>query len=392
MSVRVETNIGNLVVELFCQEAPIACRNFLKLCKLKYYNWCIFHHVERDFIAQSGDPTGTGQGGVRLEAVLEPKATPYFAQELVKALRHTGRGVLGMANAGKDCNGSQFYIQLANRPLAYLDGQKTVFGRVVEGLEVLEKLNAAFVDGGGRPLQDIYIKRTVLLDDPFPDPSNFPLITHSPPPSKAFTTMRRPGLQDDMEGSTMLEADEERRVLAREEARSRAIALELMGERPSADMAPPENVLFVCKLNPLTEASDLRTIFLRFGPIINCDIVKDRRTGQSLGYAFIEFESKEACEESYRKMNNVRIDDRRIRVDFSQSVSKLKGQWEAGKRGQRGNELETISQTARHHRSHQDHDERSHTRQRYSGEREYSDRERRHQSRSPRRNQVKFES
>lgn len=359
------------MVELYCKDAPRTCRNFLKLCKLKYYNWCIFHYVERDFIAQSGDPTGTGRGGVRVEAVLDPTAEPYFSDEIVKTIKHSGVGTLGMANAGRDRNGSQFYIQLARRPLGYLDGQKTVFGRVVEGLEVLERINAAFVDGNRRPLEDIYIKHTVVLEDPFPDPPHLVAPSTSPPPSKAFMDMRRPGPEDAPEGPTAREADEERRRLAREEARSRAIALELMGERPSADMAPPENVLFVCKLNPLTEASDLRTIFSRFGPVVSCDIITDRRTGHSLGYAFIEFESKEACEEAFLKMNNVRIDERRIKVDFSQSVSKLRRQWERDRRDAAGNSAHGTrrDRTPSGTRDHHHHPSTRHQRSRSPGPR-----------------------
>ncbi|KAM0682632.1 Peptidyl-prolyl cis-trans isomerase-like 4 [Mitosporidium daphniae] len=108
------------------------------------------------------------------------------------------------------------------------------------------------------------------------------------------------------------------------DASSRAVTLEILGDVPSANLAPPENVLFVCKLNPVTEDEDLELIFSRFGPIKSLEIIRNPRTGQSLQYAFIEYESKESCEEAYKKMENVLIDDRRIHVDFSQSLSKLK--------------------------------------------------------------------
>ena len=88
-------------------------------------------------------------------------------------------------------------------------------------------------------------------------------------------------------------------------------------------MKPPDNVLFVCKLNQVTNDDDLELIFSRFGNILNCEVIRDRVTGDSLCYAFIEFENKEDCEQAYFKMDNVIIDDRRIHVDFSQSVSKL---------------------------------------------------------------------
>jgi peptidyl-prolyl cis-trans isomerase-like 4 len=96
-----------------------------------------------------------------------------------------------------------------------------------------------------------------------------------------------------------------------------------VGDIPDENVKPPENVLFVCKLNPITTEEDLEIIFSRFGEIKSCEIIKDWKTGESLCYAFIEFAEREQCENAYFKMDNVLIDDRRIHVDFSQSVSKL---------------------------------------------------------------------
>ncbi|CAF4034054.1 unnamed protein product [Rotaria magnacalcarata] len=98
-------------------------------------------------------------------------------------------------------------------------------------------------------------------------------------------------------------------------------------------MKPPENVLFVCKLNQVTTDEDLETIFSRFGEISSCDIVRDKKTGDSLCYAFIEYENEEDAEQAYFKMDNVLIDDRRIHVDFSQSVAKAK--WDYYKKQRR---------------------------------------------------------
>lgn len=332
MSVRLVTNVGELLIELYVREAPRMCRNFLKLCAIKYYHWCIFHRVERDFLAQTGDPTGSGEGGVSLEAALDPAASPYLADEFSKSLRHRARGLLGMANAGPDRNGAQFYITLTERALPFLDDRYSIFGRVVEGGAVLDRLNGAFVDEALRPLEDVYIKKVVVLDDPFPDPPNMLHITRSPPPTKAFLAMRRPSKEEEEtmaaaagnSGRPPSDPAEEEARRNRERARMRAITLELIGDRPSADLQAPDNVLFVCKLNPLTEADDLKMIFSRFGDISSCEVIRDHRTGASLGYAFIEFARKEACEEAYRKMDNVLIDDRRIKVDFSQSLAKAR--------------------------------------------------------------------
>ncbi|OXV11230.1 hypothetical protein Egran_01009 [Elaphomyces granulatus] len=105
------------------------------------------------------------------------------------------------------------------------------------------------------------------------------------------------------------------------EAHAQALTLEMVGDLPFAEVKPPENVLFVCKLNPVTQDEDLHLIFSRFGQILSCEVIRDKRTGDSLQYAFIEFEHQRDCEQAYFKMQGVLIDDHRIHVDFSQSVS-----------------------------------------------------------------------
>ena len=101
----------------------------------------------------------------------------------------------------------------------------------------------------------------------------------------------------------------------------------MVGDLPFAEIRPPENILFVCKLNPITSDEDLELIFSRFGKILSCEVIRDKKTGDSLQYAFIEFDKKQSAEQAYFKMQNVLVDDRRIWVDFSQSVSKLHNQW-----------------------------------------------------------------
>ena len=118
---------------------------------------------------------------------------------------------------------------------------------------------------------------------------------------------------------------EMREITEENAAKTRATVLEILGDLPEADVKPPENVLFVCKLNPVTQDHDLELIFSRFGPIKSCQVVRDWKTGDSLQYAFVEFDNEAACVEAYLKMDNVLIDERRIKVDFSQSVAKLWG-------------------------------------------------------------------
>ena len=118
----------------------------------------------------------------------------------------------------------------------------------------------------------------------------------------------------------------EDRVRRRRDDETQQLLLQLIGERSSGalgDAKPPDNVLFVCRLNPLTQAEDLAGCFEQFGPVLSCDVVRDRKTGRSLQYAFVEFATAEACSAAFRKMERVKIDDCRIHVDFSQSLGRL---------------------------------------------------------------------
>ena len=111
------------------------------------------------------------------------------------------------------------------------------------------------------------------------------------------------------------------------EAKQQALTLEMIGDLPFAEVAPPENVLFVCKLNPVTRDEDLQLLFSRFGRILSCEVIRDKKTGDSLQYAFVEFAEKSAAEMAYAKMDKVLVDDHRLHVDFSQSVSRLADVW-----------------------------------------------------------------
>merc|ERR1712113_24395 len=115
----------------------------------------------------------------------------------------------------------------------------------------------------------------------------------------------------------------ENEEIKRKEARNRAVVLEMIGDLPSAEIKPASNTLFVCKINPITTEEDLLLIFGQCGDIIDCAIIRDSKTGESMNYGFISYESENACERAYFKMNNVIVDERRIKVDFSQSVSRV---------------------------------------------------------------------
>ncbi|AEO69626.1 312d5dbc-c0e5-40ba-8b89-22ee3cebe7ad [Thermothielavioides terrestris] len=157
---RLDTSLGALTVELHTETAPKAVWNFLRLAQRGYYRGVTFHRNIRNFMIQGGDPTGTGRGGQSVWG--RP-----FADELEGPHLHDARGVLSMANKGKNTNSSQFFITY--RPAKHLDRKHTVFGRVVEGVDTtLTAMETAPVEeGSNRPLEAITIKDVVVLIDPF---------------------------------------------------------------------------------------------------------------------------------------------------------------------------------------------------------------------------------
>jgi peptidyl-prolyl cis-trans isomerase B (cyclophilin B) len=124
-----KTEKGDLVVQLYAEKAPKTVNNFVFLAREGFYDNTTFHRVIANFMAQAGDPTGSGRGGPGYR----------FADEFHPSLQHDSPGVLSMANAGPGTNGSQFFITFA--PTPWLDGKHTVFGKVIEGLDVLKKIS-----------------------------------------------------------------------------------------------------------------------------------------------------------------------------------------------------------------------------------------------------------
>ena len=269
----------------------------------------------------------------------------FFDDEITPKLKHSRKGTLGCASAGPNLNASSFYITCRDEVDA-LDERKTIFGQVSEGLDVVDRINEAYCDDAGRPWINLRIHHTVILDDPFPDPPGFE-DTLVPPQSPPFVKTQDDGrLEDDWRpGDEARDEGEAERELARKEAKSRAVVLEMIGDLPEADAKPPDNQLFVCKLNPVTTDEDLDIIFSRFGKITQCDIIRDSKTGDSLCYAFVTFDTPEAAEAAYLKMDNVLIDDRRIHVDFSQSMHDLWRQFKRfGKKGGRAENAQYADQ------------------------------------------------
>jgi cyclophilin family peptidyl-prolyl cis-trans isomerase len=125
---RFKTERGDFVVELHADRAPLTVENFVNLARAGFYDGTTFHRVINGFMAQGGDPTGTGTGGPGYQ----------FRDEFDPSLRHDGPGVLSMANAGAGTNGSQFFITFAATP--HLDNRHSVFGRVTEGMDVVRSI------------------------------------------------------------------------------------------------------------------------------------------------------------------------------------------------------------------------------------------------------------
>jgi peptidyl-prolyl cis-trans isomerase B (cyclophilin B) len=144
-----QTNHGAIAVELFDEDAPKTVQNFRKLAGDGFYDGVIFHRVIPDFMIQGGDPTGTGSGGPGYQFEDE------FNEHKVE------RGALAMANAGPNTNGSQFFIVTADA-CPWLDGKHTVFGRVTNGMDVVDTISSLDTDARDRPREDVVIERVDL--------------------------------------------------------------------------------------------------------------------------------------------------------------------------------------------------------------------------------------
>ena len=149
---RLKTEKGDIVVELYADRAPLTVENFVNLARAGFYDGTTFHRVIRGFMAQGGDPTGTGTGGPGYE----------FGDEFHPSLRHDGPGILSMANAGAGTNGSQFFITHGATP--HLDDRHSVFGRVTEGMDVVEKIGKLGNARTEAPTEKIVIESTKVSE------------------------------------------------------------------------------------------------------------------------------------------------------------------------------------------------------------------------------------
>ena len=144
------TSMGNIRIELDAEKAPITTKNFLDYVSAGHYDGLIFHRVIPDFMIQGGCPQGTGMGGPGYK----------FADEFHSSLKHSKAGKLSMANSGPNTNGSQFFITVA--PTSWLDTKHTIFGEVIEGQDVANKISVVAKDRNDRPNPPVTIKHVKI--------------------------------------------------------------------------------------------------------------------------------------------------------------------------------------------------------------------------------------
>mmetsp|Transcript_4862 Transcript_4862/g.12449 ORF Transcript_4862/g.12449 Transcript_4862/m.12449 type:complete len:169 (-) Transcript_4862:746-1252(-) len=161
MSATLHTSLGDVKVELACEEVPRLCFNWLALAASGYYDGTLFHRLIPGFVVQGGKPAGEGQGSG--ESIWGGK----FEDQFHPALRHASRGVLSMATREPDSNASQFFITLAAQP--HLDNKSCAFGQVVAGYDVLDRIEAVPVGRKNRPEQPIELRRITVHANPLAD-------------------------------------------------------------------------------------------------------------------------------------------------------------------------------------------------------------------------------
>lgn len=159
MSVTLHTSRGDIKIEVFCDLVPKGCENFLALCASGAYDGALFHRNIKDFMVQVGIPNASGvvKKGVSIWG-------GKFEDEIVDSLRHNRRGIVSWANSGPDTNGSQFFITYKRHE--HLDGKFTIFGKVIDGMDVLDEIEGAKTGEKDRPLEDIKITTVTIHANP----------------------------------------------------------------------------------------------------------------------------------------------------------------------------------------------------------------------------------
>jgi cyclophilin family peptidyl-prolyl cis-trans isomerase len=151
-TVTIETNHGTIVAEMFMDLAPKTASNFIDLAKKGYYDGLVFHRVIEGFMIQGGCPEGSGRGGPGYQ----------IDDEFGPGLTHDSAGIFSMANAGPNTGGSQFFITLA--PTAWLDGKHAIFGKVTDGMDVVETIGTVRTGTMDRPVDDVVMEKVTVQE------------------------------------------------------------------------------------------------------------------------------------------------------------------------------------------------------------------------------------
>ena len=149
--VKFETTMGTFKAKLYTDKAPVTTKNFIDLVNKGFYNGIIFHRVIDGFMIQGGDPTGTGRGGSGVK----------IKDEFGPGLKHDKKGILSMANAGPNTGESQFFITLAPQP--HLDGKHAVFGEIIDGMNIVEKIGKVKTGAQDKPVEDVKMTKVTMV-------------------------------------------------------------------------------------------------------------------------------------------------------------------------------------------------------------------------------------
>ena len=159
---QLHTSHGDIKLEIFCETVPKTAENFLALCASSFYNGSPFHRLIPNFMVQTGSPASDPKS--KSSTSIYDTPNQLFEDEIRPALRHNARGIVSMANKGPNSNGSQFFITFA--PAPHLDGKNTVFGKILEGDEVLDDIEKIAVDKKSRPHERVEIKNVTIHANP----------------------------------------------------------------------------------------------------------------------------------------------------------------------------------------------------------------------------------
>lgn len=319
MSILLETTAGNVVIDV---DNSSSGYNFVKLAQANYFFFAPFYGLKKDTVVVSGDPEYPESHGRSICAIatipeqygqneggylrLKPGYTTVADEQGAKSGSESALGVVFFVTRGEIASqdptvGSTFAISLTSdwNLLRHMKNLVRV-GRVAEGFPALDTINTSAVDDQGHPLVDIRITNTHILHDPFPH-LEVPKMLHE----VSATQLRNLRIGASPKAET-----------GPDHVSSAAIALELLGDLPHYNVKPSPHTLFIAKLNPVTDAASVASLFLRYGTVKGVTIIAGKT------YGFVELASITEADRAYAALQDVVVDGRRIVVDYSQSTKK----------------------------------------------------------------------